>query len=127
MKLANRILLCLLSGWVLSPSSRAATVEPQEHPYQNIPAANVFRLRFPLPEQPPPPKITLQGITTVLGPYVLFKVRMPGKPPEPAKEIACMLREGEREGEIEVVEINEKTGTAKFRNHGIEQVLVLRP
>jgi hypothetical protein len=118
----------------MSTSTRAATVELRDHPYKNIPATNVFRLKSPPPPEPPkpppttpPPKITLQGVTTIPDrPHVLFKVMMPAKPPEPAKEMAYVLSEGERAGEIEVLDINEQAGTARFMNHGVEQTLALK-
>ena len=133
MKTSTRIILCLVGGFALSTSPRAATVEARDHPYKNIPATNVFRLKSPPPrpaskppEQPPPPKITLQGITTVPGrAHVLFKVMMPARPPEPAKEIPYVLVEGEHEGEIDVLEINEQSGIVTFSNHGVVQVLAL--
>ena len=130
MKISTRILLCLLGGFALSTGARAATAESRDHPYRNIPATNVFRLKSPArPERPgplPPPKITLQGIATVLPrPHALFKVMMPAKTSEPAKETSCVLSEGEREGEIQVLEINERDGTVKFLNHGVEQTLAL--
>jgi hypothetical protein len=131
MRTPAKIFLCFLGGFALSASTRAATVataESSNHPYQNIPATNVFRLKSPAQPEPvpppPPPQITLQGFTTIPGrAHVLFKVMMPAKPPEPAKEIAYVLSEGEREGEIRVLEINEQAGTAKFINHGVEQTL----
>ena len=68
----------------------------------------------PTPEanKPPPPKITLQGITTFVGiKRVLFKVQMPPKPGDPPKgEQSFILAEGQRDGDIEVLEIDDKPG-----------------
>jgi hypothetical protein len=127
MKTPSSIVVCFMGGCVLG------TAGSPNHPYKVIPATNVFRLRSPpakqaeTPEQMPLPKITLQGITTILGRrQALFKVTLPARPPEPAKEIACVLSEGERVGEIEVLEINMPSSTVKFKNHGLEQSLTLQ-
>jgi hypothetical protein len=42
----------------------------------------------------------------------------PAKPGEPAKEQSFTLGEGQREGDIEVLEINEKAGTVKVNDYG---------
>ena len=136
MKTSAKHLLCTLTGLALSTlnQTQAANVESRDHPYKFISATNVFRLKTLVirpeqhkPPKPPPPTITLQGITTICGQLeALFKVAMPAKPPESVKEIACVLTEGEREGEIEVLEINVQSGTVKFSNHGVVQVLALK-
>src|SRR5438876_6958948 len=82
------------------------------NPYQGIVDRNVFALKPPPAPQrpednkPPPPTIKLTGITTILGnKRVLMNVQMPAKPPEPAKLQSFILTEGQRDGEIEVLEI----------------------
>jgi len=102
------------------------------NPYQGIVDRNLFNLKaLPgpgdnLPPPDPPPKIILTGITTILGDKrVLFKVQAPAKPPQPAKEESYILTEGQRDGDIEVLEIDEKAGVAKFNNHGTMQTLDL--
>ena len=103
-------------------------------PYEAIVGRNVFGLKPPTPvtnvvETPtvPAPKIRLQGLTTILGRrQVLFKAMLPAKPGEPAREQASVLSEGQREGEIEVLEINEITGTVKFNNYGYPQTLNMK-
>jgi len=121
-----RLLGCLMF-WASAGAIAAAT---PENPYQSIVERNVFALKDPpLPPSPesqkaPPPKIALQGITSILGrQQVLFKVSLPAKPPEPAKEVPMILSVGQREGEIEVVEIDQKTQTIRFNNHGTMQLL----
>ena len=47
-----------------------------------------------------------------------MKVQLPAKPPAPAKEEAYVLTEGQREGEIEVLEIDTKAGTVKVNDYG---------
>jgi len=94
-------------------------------PYQAIVERNVFGLKpppAPVAEAPPPApplKITLTGITTILGnKRALMSVAVPNKPPE-----TYMLTEGQRQGEIEVLSIDERGGAVLVKNHGIEQTL----
>ncbi|NOS72465.1 MAG: hypothetical protein HOP33_21400 [Verrucomicrobia bacterium] len=105
------------------------------NPYETITTRNVFGIKPPAPpapvEQPKPqaPEIKLQGLTTILGnKLVLFKATIPAKPPEqPApKQMSFMLSEGQRDGEIEVLEINAVAGIVKFRNYGVEQTLNMK-
>lgn len=133
MKTSTKHLLCLLAGLVPPTlnQTQSATLDSRNHRYKNIPATNVLRLKTPPlhPEQPKPlpPTITVQGIATITGRrQALFKVAMPARPPDAAKEISYVLCEGEREGEIVVLEINEQSGTVKFSNHGVVQVLTLK-
>jgi len=95
-------------------------------PYQAVVERNVFGLKAPPPppdpeaNKPPPPKIFLQGITTILGnKRALFKMQMPPKPGEqPKGEQGFILAEGQRDGEIEVLEIDAKAGKVKVKNFG---------
>lgn len=106
----------------------AVTVEnPSTNPYQGIVDRNVFGLRPPPPppdpelNKPPPPKITLTGITTILGnARALMKTPPPaGKPGEPSKgEQYYTLSVGERQGDIEVLEIDTTGGSVKVNNAG---------
>jgi hypothetical protein len=120
-------LLCAIGFVVLASSAQAAAVD-DANPYAGtITNRNVFSLKDPPPppkpedliKKDPPPKILLQGLTTILGRrQVLFKVLMPAKPGQPAKEESFVSAEGERNGEIEVLEIDEVAGVVKFNNHG---------
>jgi hypothetical protein len=95
-------------------------------PYQAVVERNVFGLKSlppppgPNDNKPPPPKIYLQGITTILGnKRALLKTAMSPKPGEQSKgEQSFVLAEGQREGEIEVLEIDDKAGTVKVKNFG---------
>ena len=113
-------------------STHDITARSTDNPYQPIVIRNVFRLNaLPEPEtgrfKPlPPPIITLQGIASYpCRKQALFKVVMATNHGGPPKEVSLVLNEGSRLGEIEVLEINERAATVKFRNHGQEQSLCL--
>ena len=125
MKQGQRMLICALAGVVLCTSGNAATSDAPGNPYQGIVDRNVFGLKSPPPppdpeaNKPPPPKVFLTGITTILGnKRALLKTTPPAKPGEPAKEQSFTLGEGQRDGEIEVLEIDEKAGTVKVNDYG---------
>jgi hypothetical protein len=99
-----------------------------ENPYQGIVDRNVFGLRPPPPPpsneppKPPIPAINLTGITTILGKKMAFMtIQLPPKPGEQGKPngpTSFMLSEGERDGEIEVVSIDENAGMVKVNDFG---------
>ena len=130
----GRVRICLLGVLVLAANTHAATAIARNNAYARaIVGRNVFGLNpaplseIVVPPPLPPPRIILQGLTNInRRRQVLFKVQMPSKTGEPAREISCVLSEGERQGEIEVLEIDEKAWTVKFRNHGIVQTLNLK-
>lgn len=116
---------CIAGALALWAAANALAVESGESPYQRIVVRNVFGLKDPPPpprpedNKPPPPKITLQGITTILGnKRVLMKVSMPPKPGVKPEEQSFILAAGQRDGDIEVLEIDEKAGTVKVNNFG---------
>ncbi len=99
-----------------------------DNSYQVIAQRNVFALKSRLPDTNPPikvelPNIKLQGITTILGRrQVLGKVL--AKPP--AKEESFVLSEGERQGEVEVVSIDEDTRTVTLKYGGMPMTLTMK-
>jgi len=117
--IVSLFVLLLLAG-------KASAVTTGLNPYTGIVERNSFGLRPPVNPadlvKPPPPvfaDIKLQGITTILGrKQVLMKIRVPAKPPEPAFDQSLVLIEGQREGEVEVLEINPAEGTVKVNNGG---------
>lgn len=132
MKHGGKILFCLAGSVVVCIAAQAVTSEPQDNPYQSIVDRNVFALKPPPPPpdpeaaKPPPVKITLTGITTILGnKRALMKAPAPpGKPGEPAKpELSYILAPGQREGDVEVLDIDEVSGNVKLRNAGVEVTL----
>lgn len=125
MKHGQRMVICTLACAALWVSSTAASGDVPSEPYRGIVEHNVFGLHpiLPPPEintpPPPTPRVFLTGITTVLGhKCALLKTTPPAKPGEAAKEQAFTLAEGQREGEIEVLEINELARTVKVNNYG---------
>jgi hypothetical protein len=104
------------------------------NPYEPIVGRNVFALRPPTPltnttatAVVPPAGIELQGLTTILGhPQVLLKIKLPPKPPEPARDQSFVLDIGQREGEVEVLSIDMAAGTVQLRNQGKELALNMK-
>ena len=130
MKHGEKMLMCMLAGLASCAAANAATSDSSDSPYQAIVERNVFGLKPPPPppdpeaNKPPPPKITLTGITTILGnKRALMKMTPPATPGAPAKEQAFTLGEGQREGDLEVLEIDEKAGTVKVNNFGTVSTL----
>lgn len=123
----GKLMLGALSALVFWTGTQAIATETSGgSPYQAIVDRNVFGLK-PLPtlvdpkeaNKPPPAKITLTGMYTMGGvKRALMKVQTPAKPPEPAKEIPLTLSEGQRDGEVEVLEIDTIARTVKVNNSG---------
>jgi hypothetical protein len=136
MKRAGNILLkislCLLV--CLSARADADTAVAPSNPYLAISDRNVFAL-VPIPvvtniveaaPKDPPPKITPNGIMSLFGQLqVLFKVAVPAKAGQPAKEDSYVMAAGERQNDIEVVSIDQPRAIIKFINHGVPQELPL--
>ena len=118
--------MCILSSLTLCAGAQAIVADSAANPYQGIVDRNVFGLKPPTPpskgpdtDKPPPSKITLTGITTIFhDKRALMNVAMPARPPEPAKQQSFILAEHQREGDLEVLEIDVKTGDVKVSNAG---------
>ncbi len=135
----GRLSLALLGGCVvaasLAPVSARATATDAaaeaEARYRLIPARNVFRLRPPpaTPEpkiqQPALPKLILTGITTILDTKrVLLIMQAAGaRPGEAGGETSLILAEGQREGPIEILQIDEANGRVQLKNSGTPMTL----
>ena len=132
MKRLGKIAVCLASGLVLNAGARAGDAVLPNNPYVPIVIRNVFDLKL-LPtndvnatQADPPPKITPNGIMSIFGQLqVLFKVAVPAKAGQPAKDEPYILSEGQRQDEIEVIKIDEKNSLVTFNNHGTVQELPL--
>ena len=132
MKRLVKIAICLASGLVLNAGTRADDAVLANNPYAPIVVRNIFGLN-PVPTNDvnatptePPPKITPNGIMSIFGKWqVLFKVAGTPKPGQPAKDESYILSEGQRQDEIEVIQIDEKANLVTFNNHGTVQELPL--
>ena len=117
-----------LSAFVLFASALLASAN---NPYTGIVDRNVFSLKDKpvveeAPKVPPTPpvKLTLTGITTILGnKRALLKGQLPARGQEPAKDESYMLSEGQRQDGIEIVAIDEKAGKVTVNNNGIPETL----
>lgn len=130
MKNGGRRLIWLFGSLVFCTGASAISPGASDNPYQAIVERNVFALKPPPPppnpedNKPPPPKVTLTGIlATLTGTNALMKVQLPAKPGKPAEEQSLMMREGERNGEIEVVSIDAKEGLVRLTNYGTFMVV----
>jgi hypothetical protein len=118
--------MCALATLAMCTVASAITGDASGSPYQSVVERNVFGLKPPPPppdpeaNKPPPPKMFLQGITTFGGTKrALIKTQMPAKPGEPPKgEKSFVMVEGQRDGDIEVLEIDAKAGTVKVNDFG---------
>jgi hypothetical protein len=119
-----RVNLCLSVVVLLFVASALAS---DDNPYQSIVDRNVFGLHPPPPPpsneppKPPIPAINLTGITTILGKKMAFMtIQLPAKAGEQPKPgpTSFMLTEGERDGDVEVISIDEKAGTVKVSEFG---------
>jgi hypothetical protein len=104
-----------------------------ENPYQSIVGRNVFALKAPTaapvvaPPAVAPAGIDLQGFTTILGrPQVLLKIKLPPKPPEPARDQPVVMDIGERKGEVEVVSIDTVAGIVRLKNQDRDFTLTMK-
>src|SRR5262249_7303536 len=112
-----------------SPSANVLNAAASADYYKQIPARNLFGLHeqvVVVPEQPPPalPRIALNGITTMGRKLAFLKVQSPQGPGQQGKgEESLTLTEGQREGDIEILEIDEKAGTVRVKNSGTEMTI----
>jgi hypothetical protein len=130
MKRVGKIAVCLSGGLAVNAALLAADSVSPDNPYVPIVTRNVFALNPPTPvdiAQPEPPaKITPNGIMSIFGRLqVLFKVTGAPKPGKPAGDTSYILSEGQRQDDIEVTHIDEKSGIVTFNNHGLVQELPL--
>ena len=116
---------------LLSVPAHAIMRDAEPNRYESIPARNIFGLRpieqAQVSNQPPVlPKLILTGITTILGNK---RVLMKEVPPAGQhggttnKEESLILTEGQREGPVEVLAIDEKAGSVRVNNSGTEMTL----
>ena len=132
MKRVKEISICLGVGLVLSAQAGTGGAAVADNPYPSITTRNVFGLTpttetVAVPAVPDklPPKITINGITSIFGRLqVLFKVSGT-EPGQPAKENSYMLDENQSRDDINVMHIDAEAEMVTFNNHGLVQEIPL--
>ena len=106
---------------VLCGGAQAVAGDQTPNQYASIARRNVFGLKEPVIKQDEPgpvvqlPKVFLTGITTVLNQRLAFlKTQPQAKPGGAAVELYFMLSPGQKQGEMEIIEIDEKAGRVKI-------------
>jgi hypothetical protein len=113
---------------VLVGASGQLMADAKPNPYLGIVERNPFGLKDPPPppvpksEAPvvPPAKVILTGITSLFGPTRAFLEITEQEPGKPGTVKRPILREGEREGPVEVVSIDPRQNVVHIRNGGQE-------
>ena len=127
MNLFRKISLCLAIIFPWRMDVFANSGASSDNPYAQIVTRNVFALATSASSASstptePLPTITPNGIMSVFGSVqTLFKVT----DGQPAGQKSYILGEGQREDNIEVVRIDEKSAVVTFNNHGTIQELPL--
>jgi len=110
---------------IFTVMARATGPVAKSNPYSVIFQHNVFGLVPPQASADaraavaPPSDITLNGIMNIFGSkYALFKVKAD-------KDKSYFLGEGQSDGEIELLSVDDGSGTIKVKNHGIVQIIAL--
>ena len=126
----RRIQITVAAGVLLAFPAAGVPSRDGGNPYEKIPERNIFGLKEPPPVQvtnepaPALPKLSLTGITTILGYKRAFlTVQYPGNPGQPVKDEPLMLAEGQRDGAIEVLAVDEIRKTVRVNNSGTEMTL----
>ena len=111
MKRGQKMWIGMTASLVLSAGAGSAAAASPANPYAGIVERNVFALK------PPLPKIELTGITSIFGQkQAMGRVLVP-----PNLVNSFFLSEVQREGDVEVLEIDEKAGAVHFNNRGEPQ------
>lgn len=130
----SQLAFIALLGLLLCPASQAGVQPSSATRYLSIVERNVFHLTpeppapAPVAPRPPLPEVTLTGIASILpDKRALLKIRYPAGAGAPAREQDCILRPGEREGPIEVLEINEREARVTVNNSGTIMTITFEP
>ena len=131
MRVSPKPFIYIVVAGAFCASLKATIPDGSANNYADIPGRNVFGLKPPPPimtetaPQPQLSKIVLTGITTILGNKRALMKTQPaaGKPGQQARELSLILTEGQREGDIEVLQIDENAGSVKVNNSGMVMTL----
>ena len=115
-----------MGGLLLACAVQADVTPLPESPYKVILERNAFNLREPPPPTvlpptnapTPPVNIKLTGVTTNFAGKKAW-LMIPAAPPKSPNPQYLSLSEGEKQGEIEVLEINEREATVRILNAGV--------
>ena len=120
----------IASAFALAASVHANVADSTSAHYGEIPKRNIFGLKPPEPAQAPPPprlpKLVLAGTCSVVVPARALIDEFPAAgagPADAGKKRSLILAAGERDGDVEVVEINERAGSVTVRNSGTTMIL----
>lgn len=121
----EQLLAVWLAGGLFLPAA-AHALTSTDNPYNSIVVRNPFGLIAPPPPAPietttPPSNIKLTGITTILG--IKNALLMAQEPGPAGKSQSYILTEGQREGQIEVLAIDNIAGLVKVNNAGVVSTL----
>jgi hypothetical protein len=120
----KRDLIWCFSGLLLCSGVVASYATAVGGPYQAIAKRNAFNLKPPQEERspeilPPLPKFRLTGITTKFGEKRAFlKMQVANRPGELTDGHSFALSQGERKGEIEILQVDEKLGSVQIQWSG---------
>ena len=130
----SQLAFIALLGLGLCPAPEAGLQRSSPNRYQSMVERNVFHLipeppaPAPAAPQPPLPEVTLTGITTIFqDKRALLKIRYPAGAGAPAREEECILRPGQREGPVEVLEIDEREARVTVNNSGTIMTITFEP
>jgi len=104
----------------------AAALADNKDQFKVILERNPFGLKEPVQPPPPPPPpeppktVKLSGIVSIIGPPRAMLVR---QEPGQTKPDYLTLREGEKDGAVEVVRIDAEAGEVEIINGGVKKVL----
>jgi len=125
MRLVQTAWICFLGACLFTPVSRLLA-DAQPNQYDVISERNIFKLRPMVVAPPadsqkdPPSKVTLTGITDILGgKMALMEVQPQGGKPK----LFLMLAEGQRDGDVSLISIDQKAGTVTIKNQDVTQTL----
>lgn len=126
----RRIGFAVAAVWAVTALLHSA--ETSTNPYEPIVARNPFGIKEPPPKPPdqplvpqvPLPKVMLTGIHSMFGPPSALLEITETEPGKAANVKRPILRQGEKDGSVEIVSIDVTNNSVRIRNGGIETNLV---
>jgi hypothetical protein len=126
----QKLAIPMALAFALGAGANANVADSSARHYEEIPKRNIFGLKAPEPAQTPPQepalsKLVLAGTCSVVDPprALIDELPPPGAGPAAGKKRSLILAAGERDGNVEVLEINERAGSVTVRNSGTLMVL----